>query len=201
MTLNDIVKASVSRANRWHPSGLEEWSPLEWAGAMAGEAGEACNAAKKLKRVQTSLKHIDKRLVSSKSLSLMTESESYKEQVAKEAADTILYALLLIAVVNRDPEKIITTVFNQKSEEYGFPERLSVDHIRKTHNDNLDEECSENNRPGTCSICNLFICEVCGGAEGSLLPSCPGRRLTFEENEISYQQYCDGTGPFEGRKR
>lgn len=119
--LSDIVKANITRSNRWHPGGLEEWSPLEWAGAMAGEAGEACNAAKKLKRVTTKLQHIDNNYHSE----LTNEIESYKEQVAKEAADTILYALLLISAVGHDPEQVIAAVFNKKSEEYGFPERIN----------------------------------------------------------------------------
>ncbi len=29
---------------------LEGWNPLEWAGALCGEAGEAANIAKKLRR-------------------------------------------------------------------------------------------------------------------------------------------------------
>ena len=120
INLSDIVKASVSRANRWHPGGLEEWSALEWAGATAGEAGEACNAAKKLKRLQTNLQHVEKRS------EVVVEEESYKDQVAKEAADTILYALLLMVRVNRDPELIIASVFNATSESYEFPERLNV---------------------------------------------------------------------------
>lgn len=34
-----------------------------------------------------------------------------------------------------------------------------------------------------CSICRggLSVCDVCGGAEGSLPTDCPGRKLTQEE--------------------
>lgn len=42
----------------------------------------------------------------------------------------------------------------------------------------------------------LSICEVCGGMEGSLLPECPGRMLTREEDQQNYAHYCAGTGPF-----
>ena len=59
LTIRELQKISEKRTKRWHPGGLEEWSPLEWAGAMAGEAGEACNAAKKLKRLETGLKSIN----------------------------------------------------------------------------------------------------------------------------------------------
>ena len=53
-------------------------------------------------------------------------------------------------------------------------------------------------RPGVCTWCDggLFACTVCGGMEGSLLPECPGRRLTLEEDQANYQHYCNQTGPF-----
>jgi len=47
-----------------------------------------------------------------------------------------------------------------------------------------------------CMYESLSICSVCVGMEGSLLPECPGRQLTFEEDQANYQHYCTGTGPF-----
>jgi hypothetical protein len=47
-----------------------------------------------------------------------------------------------------------------------------------------------------CMVCDLFICSICGALEGALLPKCPGRQLTFEEHNVNYKHYCDGTGPF-----
>ncbi len=91
---------------------------MEWAGAMAGEAGEACNAAKKLKRIECSVTTVNE---------AGRHFDSIKEAqvaVCKEAADTILYAVLLILRAKGDPEEVIREVFNKKSEEYGFPERL-----------------------------------------------------------------------------
>ena len=40
-----------------------------------------------------------------------------------------------------------------------------------------------------CMICagGLGICTVCGGAEGSLAPECPKRRLTFDELQEVYR--------------
>lgn len=119
MRLVDLFNTSVSRAKRWHPGGIEEWSALEWAGAMTGEAGEAANAAKKLRRVEMHLQNINepgRQLI---------EVATAQAKVAEECADTILYALLLMARVGViDPEKTLSTVFNRKSEEYGFPERV-----------------------------------------------------------------------------
>ncbi len=47
-----------------------------------------------------------------------------------------------------------------------------------------------------CWYESLSFCEVCGGMEGSLLPECPGVRLSQEEHDANYQHYCAGTGPF-----
>ena len=55
----------------------------------------------------------------------MIDVDAAEEKVAKECADTILYALILMARVGViDPEHVIAEVFNRKSEEYGFPERV-----------------------------------------------------------------------------
>ncbi len=43
--------ANATRCARWHDGGVADWAPTDWANAMAGEAGEACNAIKKLRRV------------------------------------------------------------------------------------------------------------------------------------------------------
>lgn len=45
-------------------------------------------------------------------------------------------------------------------------------------------------------VCDLFLCAVCDGFEGSLLPFCPGRKLTPEQHETHYADYCNGTGLF-----
>lgn len=96
-----------------------EWSALEWAGAMAGEAGEACNAAKKLKRLEDGLASINE------PGRHFSDLESARVQVAQEIADTIIYGLLLAARVGvTDMEAVIRQVFNAKSEQYGFPEML-----------------------------------------------------------------------------
>lgn len=119
MDVKILFDTNVSRCLKWHPGGIEEWSPLEWAGAMAGEAGEAANAAKKLKRVESHLQNINapgRQLI---------DVHAARVKVAEESADTILYALLLMARVGiANPERVIAEVFNRKSEEYGFPERL-----------------------------------------------------------------------------
>lgn len=119
MKLQELIIANRERAKRWHaPEGLKGWNALEWAGAMAGEAGEACNAAKKLRRIEQNIANINE-----SARSLQTEIDA-QIVVGKECADTILYALLLMERVNVDAEEMLREVFNKKSEEYGFPERV-----------------------------------------------------------------------------
>ena len=111
MDVKQVVKQSVSRANRWHPKGMEDWSALEWAGAMCGEAGEAANAAKKLKRLETNMNSINE------GARHITTLEEARKEVAKEAADTILYAVLLMSRVGIDNvgvEDVLRQVFNKK---------------------------------------------------------------------------------------
>lgn len=119
MEIQKIFDTNLSRCQRWHERGILDWSPLEWAGAMAGEAGEAANAAKKLKRIETDMMSIN---LPARHFSTV---EDARMQVAKEVADTILYGLLLMARVGVNmPEEVLREVFNRKSEEYGFPERI-----------------------------------------------------------------------------
>lgn len=119
MEINSLFAVNVSRCKKWHPGGIEEWSALEWAGAMAGEAGEAANAAKKLRRIDSKLQNINA------PGRMLIDPDEVRMHVAEEVADTILYGLLLMARVGvADPESIIREVFNRKSTEYGFPERV-----------------------------------------------------------------------------
>ena len=119
MHINDLFATNVTRCAHWHPQGLAEWSALEWAGAMTGEAGEAANAAKKLKRLDGGLQSINE------GDRHYADQQTASHAVAKEVADTIIYGLLLMARVGvTDPESVIREVFNRKSEEYGFTERI-----------------------------------------------------------------------------
>lgn len=117
LTIKKLVDRNVSRCARWH--GIDDWTPLEWAGAMAGEAGEACNAAKKLKRIDSRIANINTEEGRS-----LTDRETACKKIGLEIADTFIYGALLAARVGVDLEACIREAFNKKSEEYGFPERL-----------------------------------------------------------------------------
>jgi NTP pyrophosphatase (non-canonical NTP hydrolase) len=113
-TFRSISAINRRRARRWHPRGLEDWSVLEWAGAMAGEAGEAANAAKKVRR-------LEQRLRQRKGPVDMADAI---RKLAGEVADTYLYLDLLCARVGIDFRAAIVEKFNEVSEREGFPERL-----------------------------------------------------------------------------
>ncbi len=117
MDIKELQEKNELRGKRWHQGDLAQWTTLEWTAAMAGEAGEACNAAKKMRRLDLELPN--------KEAGLQKHNYSELERnVVKECADTIIYALLVMSSLGYDAETMIKHVFNTKSEEYGFPEML-----------------------------------------------------------------------------
>lgn len=118
MNIDKIARASVSRSTRWHPGGLTDWSPAEWAVAMAGECGEACNAVKKLRRVEDGIANKN-----DPGRELLTRPAAIAA-IGEELADTFLYMVLLAARLDIDLSAAIVVKFNATSERYGFPERL-----------------------------------------------------------------------------
>ena len=58
LTFEELKNANFSRGRRWHKGGLDEWSVAQWAVAMAGEAGEICNAVKKLDRIEDGIANL-----------------------------------------------------------------------------------------------------------------------------------------------
>lgn len=115
----DITKFQLvneTRAKRWHNGDLSQWSLLEWTGAMCGESGEASNFAKKIKRLDIKLPNLEKGIPSKNRVEL-------EFKCAQEVADSIIYGLIILSQLGFDASMIIGNVFDQKSIEYGFPER------------------------------------------------------------------------------
>jgi hypothetical protein len=52
LTFKASREVNSARAARWHKGGISDWSITDWSNALAGEVGEACNAIKKLRRIQ-----------------------------------------------------------------------------------------------------------------------------------------------------
>lgn len=106
LTFKDLRAANVARCQS--PSGfnhpLNKWSVAEWGNAAAGECGEACNIAKKLIRFRDGVPGNKK-----------TE-EDYKQDLANEIADTIIYMDLWAASLDIDIETSLQEVFNSDEE-------------------------------------------------------------------------------------
>lgn len=84
---------------------IEDWSPTDWATAMAGECGEACNEVKKLRRLDGADAALDSEM----------ERARLRHHVALELADLVIYADLLAARLNIDLGAAITVKFNEVS--------------------------------------------------------------------------------------
>lgn len=110
--------ANLSRAERWHDGGLERWSVADWGVAMAGEAGEALNAIKKLRRILDKIANL-----SEPDRQISSVSEAYLK-IAEEVADTVIYGDLLLQRIGLRLEDAIIVKFNQTSIRYNMPERL-----------------------------------------------------------------------------
>lgn len=116
MDIFELQKTNAERAKRWHNNGKSDWNLLEWCGALCGEAGEAANIAKKIRRLDMSLPNKEKGVDK-------INDELLKAELAKEIADVIIYGLIIMDKLNVNGAVIIADIFNQKSIEYGFPER------------------------------------------------------------------------------
>lgn len=138
MTIQELVEKSRSRGARWHEA-QEPWDKRDWALAQTGEtgellgsvlrlfsllmklgesAGEINNAMKKMRRVETGAPNIN---TAGRDI---VHLEALRAKVAQEVADSILYMPQLCDSLGIDFEEAIRYTFNQKSVEYGFPERL-----------------------------------------------------------------------------
>lgn len=113
-TIRDISAVNRARCDRWHQD-VEPWTGADWSNAMQGEAGEAGNVVKKLRRLETSA---------------AARADEFSQQplidkLALEMADTYLYWDLLGYHYGIDLPDAIRLKFNATSREFGFPERLT----------------------------------------------------------------------------
>lgn len=117
-TFNDLRSLNVQRVPLFG-HGLNAWNALEWAGAMCGEAGEAANVAKKLRRLQDGCN------VNS------VDAPSLRASLAEELADIVIYADLLAASEGIDLGAAVASKFDAVSDRVGFIPRLST--LSETH--------------------------------------------------------------------
>lgn len=128
LTFRVVSNINAKRSDIWHPPG-KEWSLLEWAGAMCGEAGEAANEAKKIRRIEMDL--VTPNVIGSLPGQPATASSqkqlreiAIRTKLAKEIGDTYLYLDLLATKAGLRIEDCVRQSFNEKSEELGFPQRI-----------------------------------------------------------------------------
>ena len=86
-----------------------------WTTALAGEVGELCNMIKKMERVQRG--GID-------GGSSYTAKDINKEMLKEEIGGIAIYLDLLASLLDIDLQEAMVDTFNEKSEKYGFQERV-----------------------------------------------------------------------------
>ncbi len=118
LTFAHVSAVNRSRCEHWHPGFPEPdasgWSGADWSNAMCGEAGEAANVVKKLRRAEAGMRGV-----------LDGDEAELRSKLADEVADVYLYLDLLATYYGIDVPAAIVSKFNRVSELQGFPERLS----------------------------------------------------------------------------
>jgi hypothetical protein len=120
--LQHISKVNRERANRWHndfPYNEDGWSLADWSNAMQGEAGEAGNVVKKIRRVQTGLRQAEQNGLSDGEM-----LNDLRAKLATEIGDTFVYLDLLAQAAGLNLNRCVIQTFNRVSKREGFPERL-----------------------------------------------------------------------------
>lgn len=121
LNFGQLAAVNATRALRWHRpenGGIREWNIAEWTNAMAGEAGEACNAAKKMRRIECGMQQ------HGGDSGVPAGINDAKVKILKEVGDTVIYADLVCQRIDMTMEEAVRYAFNQVSVREGFPERL-----------------------------------------------------------------------------
>lgn len=130
LTFKDVSTVNASRAGRWHdgfPVCNDGWTGADWSNAMQGEAGEAGNVVKKLRRLETGIQQAEQGAEKDEAYVAML-----KQKLAMEIGDTFLYLDLLAQFYGLDIAKCVAETFNRVSNREGFPEKITepegIDH-------------------------------------------------------------------------
>lgn len=117
LTFDRFQIVSEQRSKQVFP-GCKKWSVSDWAVALAGEAGEVCDAVKKLRRFEVAeppSSDLD-------ALNLADRRVAHGQLVAKigdEIGDVVAYCSLLASVFGLNFEHIVRDRFNDVSERAG----------------------------------------------------------------------------------
>jgi NTP pyrophosphatase (non-canonical NTP hydrolase) len=110
LTFDAFRAANIARCIKWHPAGIESWSPSDWLTAVTGELGELASLIKMRNRERDGL--------------VGNKFSPTDQQMADEAADVLTYLDLLAYVLGVDLGRAAAEKFNRISERNGFPDRL-----------------------------------------------------------------------------
>lgn len=113
--LLELREKGRTRCDRWHTPDTESWSGADWSNAMCGEAGEAANVVKKIRRIETGTGAQDRQTL-----------DDLIQRLAWELGDVLAYADLLAQHYGIDLRVAVADKFNIVSEREGFPERIEV---------------------------------------------------------------------------
>lgn len=111
LTFDAFRAANVARCLKWHPQGIESWSPSDWLTAVTGELGELASLLKMRNRERDGLPG--------------NKFSPTDKQIADEVADVLTYLDLLAYVLGVDMGRAAVEKFNAISERVGFPDRMS----------------------------------------------------------------------------
>lgn len=126
-TLAQLRDLGNSRRDRWHTPDTEPWTGADWSNAMCGEAGEAANVVKKLRRLETGTANLPPSATAEASVAVAEAARGELVlALSHELADTIAYADLLAQHYNIDLAAAVARKFNIVSEREGFPERMDI---------------------------------------------------------------------------
>jgi NTP pyrophosphatase (non-canonical NTP hydrolase) len=117
---DDVSKPNRARLKRWHRN-AEGWSCGDTSNGMVGEAGEAANIVKKIRRIETGIVEDPDG----------SKRSAFVADLADELADVFLYLDLLADEFNINLPHAIRRKFNRVSRELGFPEQIGALHKRK----------------------------------------------------------------------
>lgn len=115
LTFDDLTGVNLVRVSRWHPGFPDDdgWTLADWSNAMLGEAGEAANIVKKLRRGETGTPS-----------AVDPDRAELVRRLGEELADVVIYLTLLAAKAGVDLAEAIVDKFDAVSIREGYPDRL-----------------------------------------------------------------------------
>ena len=112
LTFDGFRSANVKRCLKWHPNGIESWSPSDWLTAVTGELGELASLLKMRNRERDGL--------------VGNKFSPTDKQIEHEVADVLTYLDLLAYVLGVDMGRAAAEKFNEVSERNGFTDRIEL---------------------------------------------------------------------------